>query len=102
MFGECPRCGNYGEVFTKSKEEGLVYDEEEVKCVECGLRGITNVNDDECADVIWDNYYEEPETVEQAIERLTSGGVALNSENYVVGFMRGFKAGAEYQKQQSK
>jgi hypothetical protein len=42
----------------------------------------------------------EPETVEQAIERLTSDGFGLNSENYIVGFMRGFKEGADWQKKQ--
>lgn len=72
MFGECPRCGNCGEVFTKSKEEGWVYDEEEARCGECSLKGIVSVEDSECADIIWDDY-EEPETVDQAEYKKITG-----------------------------
>jgi len=58
----CPKCGSDPEVLTKSKVNGYVYDEEEVRCAECGHTGIISVEDSECADVIWDDYEDNPNT----------------------------------------
>lgn len=53
---ECPVCGSQAsEVYSRSKQEGFVYDGEAVKCENCDHTGYISVEDSECADVIWDN-----------------------------------------------
>lgn len=51
----CPKCGGDPEVFTKSKVDGIVNDEEDVRCSDCNNTGIISVEDSESADVIWDD-----------------------------------------------
>ena len=43
-FGdECPRCGNSAEVLTASTKEYYAYEDDDVRCVECGLIGVVYV-----------------------------------------------------------
>lgn len=49
----CNDCGNDLEVFTESEQEGFVFDEEEVRCVECGATGIFDVRDEDDVRIAW-------------------------------------------------
>lgn len=49
---DCDRCGGACEVNTVSEEQNWVYDDEEARCVECGLKGFVEA-DGEIASVIW-------------------------------------------------
>lgn len=52
---ECPKCGGACEVNTVSQEQNWIYDDEDAKCVDCGLGGHASC-DGEIADIIWDDY----------------------------------------------
>lgn len=47
----CQDCGNDLEVYTESDEEGFVYDNDPVRCVECGATGIMEIWGDDGDDV---------------------------------------------------
>lgn len=49
---DCPNCGGACEVFTKSEDDSTVYDSEGARCVDCGLEGRTDC-DDEVASIVW-------------------------------------------------
>jgi len=52
---ECPICASTeAEVFTSSKKENLIYDNENARCKKCGHTGYVVVEDSECADIVWD------------------------------------------------
>jgi len=51
---DCPICGGEAEVLTESTLERIVFDEDEVRCTDCGLSGFISVEDSECADIVWD------------------------------------------------
>lgn len=50
----CPDCGSDLEVFTDSDEEGFVFDDDPVQCVECGARGIITVYGEDAVEIQWD------------------------------------------------
>lgn len=60
----CARCGGSCEVFSESKDDNTFYDQEDVECVDCGLKGMTNVDGDEddegncIGSVQWDDFEE--------------------------------------------
>lgn len=64
-FADCDRCGNLAEVFTQSKQDGYFYDDEESRCIECGLMGHTSVDEDDEGNGIisiqWDDFEESEE-----------------------------------------
>lgn len=58
---ECTRCGcSPVSVFTSAKQEGYVYDGDNVQCDECGLTGSVSVDEDDegqgIAHVDWEEY----------------------------------------------
>ncbi|WP_407431276.1 hypothetical protein [Arcticibacter sp.] len=69
LFGdECPICGSEAEVFTDSKDDGFAYDDDDDRCVECGLEGNVIIGDEDdnggCpAYVSWSDFDDDEETV---------------------------------------
>lgn len=49
----CQDCGNDLEVFTESEEEGFVFDNDPVRCVECSATGYMDVRDTDDVRVEW-------------------------------------------------
>ena len=49
----CHECGDDLEVFTESEQEGFVFDNDLIRCVECGATGIIEVWDDDDAGIQW-------------------------------------------------
>lgn len=45
-YEQCPRCGDDLEVFN-AEPEGIVYDGDEIRCVECDFRSGVSVDDEE-------------------------------------------------------
>jgi len=60
---ECLHCGSAVEVFTDAPEEMLTEDDE-ARCVECGCPGTVGIQDggpDDCDDVAYINWHDEPD-----------------------------------------
>lgn len=55
---ECPRCGSEAEVFTDAIEDGYAFEDDDARCVECGLKGAVYVSCEEegNAYVSWNDY----------------------------------------------
>lgn len=48
QYQDCDRCGSDAvEVLTESKDDNTFYDQELVRCTECGIEGYTSVDGDE-------------------------------------------------------
>lgn len=51
----CDKCGADLEVFTLSDEEGVVFENDPVRCTDCGAQGIIEIYDDDAGVCIqWD------------------------------------------------
>jgi ribosomal protein S27E len=53
--GGCPNCGNDVRVFTEAEQDGWAFEDDEVKCVECGEKGSIVIVGDGEACVNWNN-----------------------------------------------
>lgn len=64
-YEDCPKCGGACEVLSEIKDDNSFYDQEEVRCAECGLAGLTSVDGDEndngdcIGRVQWEDFEEE-------------------------------------------
>ncbi|WP_038342263.1 hypothetical protein [Acinetobacter sp. A47] len=59
-LGSCPRCGcNKAIVETEMGNEKFLYEDDIIKCNECGLKGVVEVTDDYADDCVASANWEE-------------------------------------------
>lgn len=53
-FGDCcPRCGDGAEVYTDSEEAGYFFEDDDARCVGCGLTGGVIISESHGAGISW-------------------------------------------------